>query len=50
MTTRLDLVTTKYGMEMSAEKSKILSMGLNTQTYPDISIGGVTLEVVDSLK
>jgi len=47
---RLDLASTKYGMEISAEKSKILSMEVNMQTSPDISIGRVRLEVVDSFK
>jgi len=39
LTTRLDLASAKYGMEIRAEKSKNLLMGVNMQTNPDISIG-----------
>jgi len=44
MTARLDLASTKYEMELGAEKSKILSMKVNSQTHQDILIGKARLE------
>jgi len=44
LTTRLDKTSCKYGMEISAEKSKVLSMGVDSRERTDIIVGGVTLE------
>jgi len=41
LTTRLDTASTRYGMEISTEQSKVLFMGVDAQTQPDIIIRGL---------
>jgi hypothetical protein len=49
LTARLDNTATAYGMEISAEKSKVLVMGTEVM-QPAITVGGVNLENVESFK
>jgi len=47
LTTRLDMgASTRYGMEISTDKSKVLSMGVYEQTQSDITIRELRLEAV----
>ena len=47
LATRLDKAVTAYGMEISAENSKIRKMGDNT-IYSDMTISGGVLKSVTS--
>jgi len=48
LTTRLDTTSCKYGMEIRAEESKVLSMGVDKRTV--ITIRGAILETARSFK
>ena len=50
LTTRLEEVARAYGMEISAEKSKILVNSHNKTTPINITMNGQTLEVVKDFK
>ena len=50
LTTRLDSASARYGMEISSDKSKVLSTGVDTLPGPNIMIGGVKLEEVTSFR
>lgn len=50
LTTRLEEVARAYGMEISAEKSKILVNSINKTAPANITMNGQTLEVVKEFK
>ena len=50
LTTRLEETSTAYGMEVSAEKSKILVNSHNQQAPTNIMLNGQKLEEVDNFK